>query len=130
MKKILALVLALCMVSRAVRLRLPRLPTLHAAPDRLPPPPAGTDTNTVAVGAVIIARDDVPTDEIYTFVKTIFDNASTIAGQHAKGKELDLKFASSVTSVPYHPGAAKYFEEKGIKSPPSRTAPAPAIPPL
>ena len=64
-----------------------------AALPHLPPPAApatsaaaGTDTNTVAVGVVIIARDDVPTDEIYTFVKTIFDNASTIAGQHAKGK--------------------------------------------
>ncbi|MCI8812819.1 MAG: TAXI family TRAP transporter solute-binding subunit [Oscillibacter sp.] len=33
--------------------------------------------------------------------------------QHAKGGELDLDFASSVTSVPYHPGAAKYFAEKG-----------------
>ena len=75
----------------------------------------GADTNTVAVGAVIIARDDVPTDEIYTFVKTIFDNKDTIAQQHGKGAELNLDFASSITSVPYHPGAAKYFEEQGKK---------------
>ncbi|MBE6997773.1 MAG: TAXI family TRAP transporter solute-binding subunit [Ruminococcaceae bacterium] len=34
--------------------------------------------------------------------------------QHGKGKELDVNFAASVTSVPYHPGAAKYFAEKGI----------------
>lgn len=74
---------------------------------------APVDTDTVAVGAVIIARDDVPTDDVYTFVSTIFDNIETITGQHAKGGELDLTFASSVTSVPYHPGAAKYFEEKG-----------------
>ncbi|MBR5382063.1 MAG: TAXI family TRAP transporter solute-binding subunit [Oscillospiraceae bacterium] len=33
--------------------------------------------------------------------------------QHAKGGELDLDFAAGVTSVPYHPGAAKYFAEKG-----------------
>lgn len=74
---------------------------------------APVDTDTVAVGAVLIARDDVPTDDVYTFVSTIFDNIETITGQHAKGGELDLTFASSVTSVPYHPGAAKYFEEKG-----------------
>jgi TRAP transporter TAXI family solute receptor len=72
-----------------------------------------TDTNTVAVGAVVLARDDVPEDDIYTFVSTIFENIDTITQQHAKGGELDLEFASSVTSVPYHPGAAKYFEEKG-----------------
>lgn len=74
---------------------------------------AAVDTNTVAVGAVVIARDDVPEDDIYAFVSTIFENKDTIAGQHDKGNELDLDFASSVTSVPYHPGAAKYFAEKG-----------------
>ena len=72
------------------------------------------DTNTVAVGAVVIARDDVPEDDIYAFTSAIFENIGTITEQHAKGGELDLAFASSVTSVPYHPGAAKYFKEKGI----------------
>jgi len=74
---------------------------------------ANVDTNTVAVGAVVIARDDVPEDDIYAMVSAIFDNTDAITEQHAKGGELDLDFAASVTSVPYHPGAAKYFEEKG-----------------
>ena len=78
-------------------------------------PAAKTDTDTVAVGAVIIARDDLPEDEIYAFVSTIFENTDAITEQHGKGAELDLKFASSVTSVPYHPGAAKYFAEKGYE---------------
>ena len=76
-----------------------------------------TDTDTVAVGAVIIARDDVPEDQIYEFVSAIFENTDIISEQHGKGKELDLKFAASVTSVPYHPGAAKYFTEKGLSVP-------------
>ena len=75
---------------------------------------APVDTDTVAVGAVIIARDDVAEDEIYAFVSTIFENIDAITEQHGKGAELNLDFASSVTSVPYHPGAAKYFAEKGI----------------
>lgn len=74
---------------------------------------AAVDTNTVAVGAVIIARDDIPEDDIYAMVSAIFDNTDAITEQHDKGKELDLDFAASVTSVPYHPGAAKYFAEKG-----------------
>lgn len=76
---------------------------------------AYVDTKTVAVGAVVIVRDDVPTDEVYSIVSAIFDNKDTITSQHAKGAELDLAFASSVTAVPYHPGAAKYFAEKGYK---------------
>ena len=74
---------------------------------------AAVDTNTVAVGAVVIARDDVPEDDIYAFTSAIFENTAAISEQHDKGKELSLDFAASVTSVPYHPGAAKYFSEKG-----------------
>ena len=40
------------------------------------------DTNTVSVGAIVIAHDDVPTDEIYAFVSTIFDNLDAITAQH------------------------------------------------
>ena len=76
---------------------------------------AKVDTSTVSVGAVVIARDDVPTDQIYAFVSTIFNNRDAIAAQHGKGAELDLEAAASVKGVPYHPGAAKYFEEKGVK---------------
>lgn len=70
------------------------------------------DATTVAVGAVVIARDDVSADDVYNFVSTIFENVDNLA--HDKAKELDLDFATSVTSVPYHAGAAKYFAEKGF----------------
>lgn len=76
---------------------------------------AQADTDTVAVSAVVIVRDDVPTDEVYSLISTIFNNIDAITSQHAKGAELNLAFASSVTAVPYHPGAAKYFAEKGYK---------------
>lgn len=71
------------------------------------------DCQTVAIGAVVLARDDVSEDSIYAFVSTIFENAGSI--QHGKAEELSLEFASSITDVPYHPGAAKYFAEKGIE---------------
>ena len=70
------------------------------------------DAQTVAVAAMVIARNDVSEDAIYTFVSTIFENADQL--QHGKAAELNLEFASSITSVPYHPGAARYFAEKGI----------------
>ena len=76
-----------------------------------------SDNATVAVGAVVIARDDVSEDDVYNFVSGVFENIDAITAVHAKGGELDLSFAASVTSVPYHPGAAKYFAEKGIEVP-------------
>ena len=72
------------------------------------------DVTTVAVGAVVVVRDDVAEDDVYNFVSGIFENVDTITGAHAKGAELKLDFAASVTTVPYHPGAAKYFKEKGL----------------
>ena len=71
------------------------------------------DANTVAIAAVVLARDDVSEDAIYTFTKTVFDDPSAL--QHGKAAELSLDFASSITDVPYHPGAAKYFAEQGIE---------------
>lgn len=73
-----------------------------------------TDTKTVAVKAIIIANGDVTDDEAYAIVSTIFENASDIATLHAKGAELDLNYASEC-GLSYHPGAAKYFAEKGIE---------------
>ena len=75
------------------------------------------DCTTVAIAAVIIARDDVAEDDVYNIVSTIFENTESIASAHDKGNELDLDFATSITNVPYHPGAAKYFAEKGIEVP-------------
>ena len=87
--------------------------------------PAGTyngqteDVTTVAVGAVILARNDIPEDAIYALTADIFATAAdaNAAAAHAKYGELSLEFATSITSVPYHPGAAKYFAEQNITVP-------------
>lgn len=70
-----------------------------------------------STAAVILARDDVSEDAIYAFTKDIFDNAASLTESHAKYKEIDTAFGASITSVPYHPGAAKYFAEQGITVP-------------
>ncbi len=74
-----------------------------------------SDVVTVSVGAVIIANDSVSEDAIYNFTKSIFDGAEDNAEAHAKYSELDLQNAASITSVPYHAGAAKYFAEQDIE---------------
>ena len=50
-------------------------------------------------------------------VADIFDNAASLTDTHAKYAEVSTEFGASVTSVPYHPGAAKYFAEKGFDVP-------------
>lgn len=73
------------------------------------------DCITVGVGAVILARNDVSEDAVYALCADIFDNAENLISSHAKYGELSLEYATSITSVPYHAGAVKYFAEKGIE---------------
>ena len=75
------------------------------------------DVTTVAVGAVVIASDEVSEADVYNFLYGVYENVDAITTAHDKGNELDLEFAASVTAVPYHPGAVKYFAEKGITVP-------------
>ena len=72
------------------------------------------ECTTVAVGAVVIARDDVPEDAVYDFISATFNDLEGLAKGHAKANELSLEFAASVTAVPYHPGAVKYLAEQGF----------------
>lgn len=74
------------------------------------------DVLTVAVLAVIIANDSVPEENIYEFTKSIFEGAENNGDAHAKYKELDVETAASITTVGYHPGAAKYYEEQGLSA--------------
>ena len=69
----------------------------------------------LAVAAVVVARDDVSEDDVYNICYTIFENMDNLA--HDNAGELDVEFASGVTAVPYHAGAAKYFAEKGFDVP-------------
>ena len=117
MKKILAVVVALVMAAALAACGGGSAATTAAttaAPAETADNGGGSaETKTVAVGAVVIASDTVSEDAVYAFVSAIYENIDAITEQHAKGAELSLDFATSVTAVPYHPGAAKYFEEKG-----------------
>ncbi len=82
--------------------------------------PAGTysgfdqDAVTITVKATLVARASLSDDAAYKIVSTIFENTQAIAGLHGKGAGLSLSFATEGIAVPFHPGAAKYFAEKGI----------------
>ena len=72
------------------------------------------DVTTVAVGAVVLAANTVSEDAVYALCADIFNNAADLVSSHAKYGELSMEYGASITSVPYHPGAAKYFAEKGF----------------
>ena len=74
-----------------------------------------TDTMTPAVMALLVTHDKVPTDVIYKFTKNLFTNIADVHASHAKGKEINLKTALDGITAPLHPGAEKFYKEKGMK---------------
>jgi len=72
------------------------------------------DIPTVAVMAILAARAEMEEAMAYQITKAIFDNLADIERAHAKGKELKLETALIGMSIPLHPGAEKFFKEKGI----------------
>ena len=64
--------------------------------------------------AILITNDSVPEADIYNFLTAMYKNLNDIAAVHAKGKEITLKGALNGLTAPLHPGAAKFFKEKGL----------------
>jgi len=79
--------------------------------------PGQEQPNQVAtVWNIIIARADMPDQVAYNIVKTIFEKRDDLILVHKEAQNFDLKHQSAAAaSIPYHPGAAKYFTEKGVK---------------
>lgn len=72
------------------------------------------DVVTVTTMATLVCREDLSEDLVYQATKLIFENLDVMARAHAMGKMINLKTALEGLTVPLHPGAAKYYKEKGL----------------
>ena len=69
--------------------------------------------DTVAILATIACTDKLNETTVYNFTKALFDNQPALADAHAKGKVLSAQNAVQGVSIPFHPGAEKYYKEVG-----------------
>ena len=79
--------------------------------------PGQDQPNQVAtVQNLIIARADMSDQVAYNIVKTIFEKRDELILVHKEAASFDFKLQTNDASpIPFHPGAIKYFNEKGIK---------------
>jgi TRAP transporter TAXI family solute receptor len=75
------------------------------------------DTLTAAVLAVLVCDASLSDDLVYNITKAIFENLDELKPVHDKAKLISLDKALEAPAVPVHPGAAKYYTEKGLKVP-------------
>jgi uncharacterized protein len=67
---------------------------------------------TVAVLAMLVVREDLSDDLVYDITKAIFENTDKIG--HAKAKLIKAEKALNGVGIEVHPGAQKYYDEKGF----------------
>ena len=69
---------------------------------------------TAAVINYLVTSSAVSDDLAYQMTKLIFESLPELANAHAAGKEIKLETAAAGSPVPLHPGAIRYYKEKGL----------------
>ncbi len=73
-----------------------------------------TAVPTLAVMAVWATHEALPEAVAYEVTKALYENTAIMGQVHVQGKNIALATATAVGTAPMHPGAAKYFREKGV----------------
>ncbi|HUK99487.1 MAG TPA: TAXI family TRAP transporter solute-binding subunit [Nitrospirota bacterium] len=71
------------------------------------------DTQTVAVPCLVVSRPDMSDEMAYNIVKTVFEHKDELNLMHSAFKESTLVNSINMV-IPLHPGAIKYYKEKGV----------------
>lgn len=104
--------------------------TLVAVPEdvveKLGPPyisaaiPAGTydgqgeDVKTVAVVNFLVTHSEVSDETAYQMTKLLFENLPALEAAHKAAASIKLENALKGMPVPLHPGAERFYKEKGL----------------
>jgi TRAP transporter TAXI family solute receptor len=76
-----------------------------------------SDLKTVGVFNFFIVHKDIDNDLAYRITKAVLENNDAMVKGHAAAKETVLANWKANTFLPFHPGAVKYYKEKGIAIP-------------
>jgi hypothetical protein len=82
--------------------------------------PAGTytgqdsDVATVAVGNFLVTHADISDELAYEMTKQLFENLPDMVAAHNAAKAIALDKATTGLPAPLHPGAERFYKEKGL----------------
>ena len=74
------------------------------------------DVPITIVWNLLVCHDNMKGDIAYDIVKTFFDHKQELIASHREARWLSLEpQATGGSPIPFHPGAIRYFTEKGLK---------------
>jgi TRAP transporter TAXI family solute receptor len=83
---------------------------------------------TIAHPNVLAVRADVPEEVVYQVTKTIWENLPALNDIHKATRDMKFELAVKGLGAPLHPGAIRYYREKGLKIPAHLIVDEPAAP--
>jgi TRAP transporter TAXI family solute receptor len=72
------------------------------------------DVPVVAVANLLVASEALPEPLAYDITRVMFEKQGVLAGIHPQARELSLSSAVEGSPVPFHPGAIRYYRERGV----------------
>ena len=74
------------------------------------------DNKQATVMNLLVAHESMDEKTAYNIVKTIFERRDDLIAVHKEAANFKLENQKAAASpIPFHPGAVKYFSEKGVK---------------
>jgi TRAP transporter TAXI family solute receptor len=70
---------------------------------------------TAAVMAMLVTRQDVDENLIYTLTAALWTNTDRLQAAHARGKDITTGTSRSGMPITMHAGALRYYRERGIR---------------
>ena len=76
----------------------------------------GADNKQATVMNILVAHENMDDKTAYNIAKTIFEKRDDLIAVHKEAENFKLENQkTAATPIPFHPGAAKYYAEKGVK---------------
>jgi TRAP transporter TAXI family solute receptor len=72
------------------------------------------DVPTAAVINYLVTHSGMSDDMVYQMTKLVFENLPELANAHSAAKDIKLDAAAKGSPIPLHPGAERYYREKGL----------------
>ncbi|MGZ8994985.1 MAG: TAXI family TRAP transporter solute-binding subunit, partial [Rhodospirillales bacterium] len=69
---------------------------------------------TVAINNFLVTRADLEEETVYALTRSMFENLADLKAAHAAAEVISLETATRGSPVPLHPGAERYYREKGV----------------
>lgn len=75
------------------------------------------DVPVAAVTNLLVVNEKMDDKQAYELTKLLLEHTADLVAVHKAATEMTLKSAAVGSPIPFHPGALRYFKEKGVQLP-------------